>query len=85
LALYGADYLIATKQADKKALLGVMTDDVIKLREEVSEQIRALEDLKVMASSYGFDVSKPATTAQEAIQWTYFAYLAAVKEQDGAP
>jgi formate C-acetyltransferase len=84
LALYGIDRLIEAKQADKKALTGVMTDDVIKLREEISEQINALEDVRTMAASYGFDVSGPATTAQEAIQWTYFAYLAAVKEQDGA-
>lgn len=84
LALYGADRIIAQKQLDKKALDGTMTDDVIKLREEISEQIKALEDLKIMCTSYGFDVSRPAENAQEAIQWTYFAYLAAVKEQDGA-
>jgi formate C-acetyltransferase len=84
LALYGADRLIAAKQADKKRLTGVMTDELIRLREEVSEQIKALEQIKEMAAGYGFDVSQPAQNAQEAIQWTYFAYLAAVKEQDGA-
>lgn len=84
LALYGADALIAAKQQDKKQLDGPMTDELIRLREEVSEQIRALEDIKAMASAYGFDVSAPAKTAQEAMQWTYFAYLAGIKEQDGA-
>ena len=84
LALYGLDRLIAAKQQDLAKLTGVMTDDLIKLREEISEQIKALVMIGEMAKSYGFDVTKPATTAQEAIQWTYFAYLAAVKEQDGA-
>jgi formate C-acetyltransferase len=84
VALYGIDRLIEAKQADKKELDGPMTDELIQLREEVSEQIRALDAIKQMAASYGFDISKPATTAQEAIQWTYFGYLAAVKEQDGA-
>ncbi len=84
LALYGIDKLIEAKKADKKKLNGEMTDDLIKLREEVSEQIRALEMIKEMAQKYGFDVSRPAQTAKEAIQWTYFAYLAALKEQDGA-
>lgn len=84
LALYGADRLIEAKQADKKKLVGTMTDEVIRLREEISEQIKALEMIKDMAAAYGFDVSKPAVTAQEAIQWTYFAYLSAIKEQDGA-
>ncbi len=84
LALYGLDRLIAAKQQDLMTLTGVMTDDLIKLREEISEQIKALQLIGEMAKGYGFDVSKPATTAQEAIQWTYFAYLAAVKEQDGA-
>lgn len=84
LALYGADALITTKQQDKKQLDGPMTDELIRLREEVSEQIRALEDIKAMASAYGFDVSRPAVTASEAMQWTYFAYLAGIKEQDGA-
>ncbi|MCA9369255.1 MAG: formate C-acetyltransferase [Pseudomonadales bacterium] len=84
LALYGADRLIAEKKADKHKLTGTMTDDIIQLREEVSEQIKALEMVKEMAASYGIDVSAPAKTAQEAIQFTYLAYLAAVKEQDGA-
>lgn len=84
LALYGVDRLIAAKEMDKKLLDGPMTDDVIQLREEVSEQIKALKEMKEMATSYGFDISKPAQTAQEAVQWTYFAYLAAIKEQDGA-
>jgi len=84
LALYGTDALIAAKEADKTSLVGPMTDEVIRLREEVSEQIKALEMIKEMAASYGFDVSRPAQNAREAIQWTYFAYLAAIKEQDGA-
>ncbi|MGE0080204.1 MAG: formate C-acetyltransferase [Thiohalomonadaceae bacterium] len=84
LALYGADRLIEEKEADKARLTGAMTEDVIRLREEIAEQIRALEMVKEMAASYGFDVSRPAQTAREAIQWTYLAYLAAVKEQDGA-
>lgn len=61
-----------------------MDEDTIRLREEIFEQIKALNELKEMAQSYGFDISKPATTAQEAIQWTYFGYLAAIKEQNGA-
>lgn len=84
LALYGTEALITAKEADKKALDGAMTNEVIQLREEISEQIKALQMIADMAASYGFDVTKPATTAQEAIQWTYFAYLAAIKEQDGA-
>lgn len=84
LALYGTDALIEAKEADKEALAGAMTNEVIQLREEISEQIKALSMIKEMAASYGFDVARPAQTAQEAIQWTYFAYLAAIKEQDGA-
>lgn len=84
LALYGLDKLIEAKEADKKELDGTMTDDLIKLREEVSEQIKALKMVGEMAQSYGIDVSKPASNAQEAIQFTYIAYLSAVKEQDGA-
>ena len=61
-----------------------MTEAVIREREEISEQISALNELKVMASSYGFDISKPATTAKEAVQWLYFGYLAAIKDQNGA-
>lgn len=84
VALYGIDRLIEAKEADKKELVGVMTDELIRLREEVSEQIKALKAMKIMAKSYGYDISKPANTAQEAIQWTWFAFLAALKEQDGA-
>ncbi len=84
LALYGIDRLIEAKKADLATLLGPMTDARIRLREEVSEQIKALKDIKVMGQFYGLDLSRPATTAQEAVQWVYMAYLAAVKEQDGA-
>ncbi len=85
LALYGADKLIDEKtKENNEVLLGQMTNELIQLREEVTEQIQALKEIKVMAESYGFDVSNPATNAKEAIQWTYFAYLAALKEQDGA-
>lgn len=84
LALYGADYLIERKQQDKKNLVGAMTEETIRLREELTEQIRALEELKKMAASYGYDVSKPAKDAKEAVQWVYFAYLAAIKQQNGA-
>ncbi|MDG0790824.1 formate C-acetyltransferase [Cohnella ginsengisoli] len=84
-ALYGVDKLIAAKQADLTALeKDVMGEDLIRLREEVSEQIRALGELKAMAASYGYDISGPATNATEAVQWLYFAYLAAIKEQNGA-
>lgn len=84
LALYGADHLIKAKENDKALLEGPMTEEIMRLREEVQDQIEALIEIKSLAASYGFDVSKPAQTAQEAIQWTYFAYLAAIKEQDGA-
>lgn len=85
VALYGVDRLIAEKKADKKALdARFSTDEVIQLREELAEQIRALGELKEMAQSYGYDISGPANTAREAVQWLYFAYLAAVKEQNGA-
>ena len=84
LALYGTEKLIADKMADKKRLTGKMDVKRISLREDISEGIRALKQLEEMAKSYGYDVSKPAQNAQEAIQWTYFAYLAAVKQQDGA-
>ncbi len=84
VALYGIDRLIKEKQVDLKNLKGNATEDLIRSREEVSEQIRALQDIKKMAASYGFDISVPATNAQEAIQWLYFAYLAAVKENNGA-
>ncbi len=85
VALYGIDQIIAWKEEDKKNIgCGVMTDDVIRLREEVADQIKALKKMKVMAQSYGFDISKPATTAKEAVQWLYFGYLAAIKTQNGA-
>ena len=84
LALYGTDALIKEKKADFETISGEMTDAKVRLREEVSMQIQALKEIAEMAQSYGFDVTRPAETAQEAIQWVYFAYLAAVKEQDGA-
>nr|ADM53419.1 pyruvate formate lyase [Mastigamoeba balamuthi] len=85
VALYGVDELVAAKKADLNvALAGTMTEDVIRVREEVSEQISALQELKAMAQGYGYDIGRPAGDAREAIQWLYFAYLAAVKEQDGA-
>ena len=85
VALYGIDYLIEQKEYDKANCgCGVMTDDVIRLREELAEQIRALKGMKEMAKSYGFDISKPAKNAKEAVQWLYFGYLAAVKTQNGA-
>src|SRR5205085_6321597 len=83
--LYGVDRLIEQKKEERSALdLQWSTDDVIRDREELSEQIRALGELKEMAAKYGFDISGPATTAREAVQWLYFGYLAAVKEQNGA-
>jgi formate C-acetyltransferase len=83
--LYGVARLIKHKQEEKAALDSAMsTEDVIRDREELSEQIRALGELQAMAKSYGFDISGPARTAREAVQWLYFAYLAAVKEQNGA-
>jgi formate C-acetyltransferase len=85
VALYGVDRLIAAKKAEKAALDDAWsTDEIIRDREELSEQIRALGELKVMAAKYGFDISGPATTAREAVQWLYFGYLAGVKEQNGA-
>lgn len=85
VALYGVDYLIEQKQNELNYIGDrTMTDDVIREREEYSEQIRALKELKKMALAYGYDISKPATNAKEAIQWLYFAYLAAIKEQNGA-
>ena len=84
VALYGIDYLIAQKQKDKLNMDGVMTPDKIRDREELSEQIKALNALKQMAASYGVDISRPAENAQEAIQWLYFGYLGAVKDQNGA-
>lgn len=84
LALYGADYLIEQKKKDKASLNNICDVSVIQLREDISEQIKALELIKKMASRYEFDVSRPAKNAKEAIQWTYFAYLAAVKQNNGA-
>ncbi|MBO7215146.1 MAG: formate acetyltransferase, partial [Clostridia bacterium] len=84
VALYGIDYLIQKKEEDKAIICGEMMPDKIRDREEISEQIKALKGLKEMAKSYGFDISEPATTAQEAIQALYFGYLGAVKDQNGA-
>jgi formate C-acetyltransferase len=85
VALYGVARLIEHKEEEKRSLDSAMSsDEVIRDREELSEQIRALKELQQMAASYGFDVSKPARTAREAVQWLYFAYLGAVKEQNGA-
>ena len=85
VALYGVARLIEHKQKERESLDALMsTDDIIRDREELSEQIRALKELQQMAANYGFDISKPAQTAREAVQWLYFGYLAAVKEQNGA-
>ena len=84
IALYGIDFLKEQKKKDWNNLTGPMTDDLIRLRENVSEQYRTLDEIKEMAKLYGFDISKPAKNAKEAIQWTYFGYLAAVKENNGA-
>lgn len=84
VALYGVDYLIKDKKHQLDTSLVRMTPDNIRLREELSEQLRALNDLKKLGEIYGYDISKPAANAKEAIQWLYFGYLAAVKEQNGA-
>jgi len=85
VALYGIDFLIEEKKKDKlKCGSGSMKGEVIRLREEIAEQIRALENMKKMAEIYGFDISEPAKNAKEAIQWIYFGYLAAIKTQNGA-
>ncbi|MGL5151348.1 MAG: formate C-acetyltransferase [Clostridium sp.] len=84
VALYGIDYLIECKKNDLKALKGDMLDELLRQREEVNEQIRALQAMKSMASKYGVDISKPAGTAKEAVQAVYFGYLSAVKENNGA-
>ena len=85
VALYGVSRLIRHKQEEKRSLESAMsTDDIIRDREELSEQIRALNELNEMASSYGFNIAEPASNAREAVQWLYFGYLAAVKEQNGA-
>jgi formate C-acetyltransferase len=84
VALYGINFLIAQKKKDLKAIQGPMTDEVIRLREEVSEQIKALKAMISLGAKYGLELSRPAANTREAVQWTYMAYLAAVKEQDGA-
>lgn len=85
VALYGCDRLIADKQTQKTSLeLDSLDEATIRLREEISEQIKALNELKELGAAYGFDLARPAVTAQEAVQWLYFGYLAAVKEQNGA-
>ena len=85
VALYGIDFIIAEKEADKRNCgAGVMSDDIIRLREEISMQIKALKEMKAMAQIYGFDISQPANNAREAVQWLYFGYLAAIKTQNGA-
>ena len=85
VALYGIDFLIKCKEEDKANCgCGVMTNDVIQLREELTDQINALKGMKAMAQIYGYDISQPATTAKEAVQWLYFGYLAAIKTQNGA-
>ena len=84
LALYGTEKLIEEKKADFLAIDGDMSDEKVRLREEISSQIQSLKDIAIMAEKYGFDVTRPAENAKEAIQWVYFAYLAGVKEQDGA-
>ena len=85
VALYGVDFLIEKKKEDlRNTGCGVMTDGIIRLREEISMQIKALKALKELAVIYGYDISKPATTAREAVQWLYFGYLSAIKTQNGA-
>ena len=84
VALYGIDFLVEDKKIQKESFGDVYTDDVIRGKEEIAEQIRALQELKQMAASYGIDISKPAKNVQEAIQFLYFGYLGAVKEQNGA-
>ncbi len=84
VALYGVDFLIAKKEEDKRNMGGDMFPEKIRDREELSEQIKALKALKEMAAEYGFDISRPAENAREAVQWLYFGYLAAVKDQNGA-
>ena len=86
VALYGVDYLIAQKLKDKDSVVGQpFSEHWARFREEHAEQIKALKKLKNMAASYGYDISGPAKDAHEAVQWTYFAYLASVKSQDARP
>ena len=82
--LYGINFLIEGKKADLENITGPMSDTTIRLREEVAEQIKALYQMIDMGKAYGLDLSRPAENGREAVQWTYMAYLAAVKEQDGA-
>ena len=83
VALYGIDFLIAKKKEDfANCGDGTMTDDIIRQREEIADQIRALNGMKQMAATYGYDISRPAANAHEAVQWVYFGYLAAVKTQN---
>ncbi|MGB3984268.1 MAG: pyruvate formate lyase family protein, partial [Limnochordia bacterium] len=84
VALYGIDYLKEMRIKDKANLKGLATEEMIRLREELVEQIKALDQIKSMAAKYGYDISRPARNATEAVQWLYFAYLAAVKENNGA-
>lgn len=84
IALYGVDYLIEKKNEEKDSFNGNMTEEVIRAREEIADQITALNELKVLAQKYGFDISRPAENAREAVQWIYFGYLGGVKEQNGA-
>ena len=85
VALYGVDFLIEEKKKDFANCVSTsFTEEIIREREEISDQIKALNDLKIMAEKYGFDISKPAKNAQEAIQWLYFGYLGAIKDQNGA-
>jgi formate C-acetyltransferase len=85
VALYGVDFLIADKKREKRELDDQhASEDVIRLREELAEQIRSLVELQEMAANYGYDISVPAQSARDAVQWTYFGYLAAVKQQNGA-
>ncbi len=84
VALYGVDRLIEDKKQQKESTGSIMDEETMRLREELSEQIKALEELKTLGTIYGFDISKPASDTKEAVQWLYFGYLAAVKEQNGA-
>lgn len=84
VALYGVNRLIQAKKEDLKNTSSIMSEEIMRLREEVSEQVRALNELKQLAASYGFDISEPANNTAEAFQWLYFGYLAAIKEQNGA-
>lgn len=85
MALYGTDFLITDKKREKAETDNATFDeDMIRLREELSEKIVSLAEMQKMAASYGFDISRPAVNAQEAVQWTYFGYLAAIKSSNGA-